>query len=274
LRRIAPAYIFIVLSAAVLLAPFSRYAIPQYVSNAGFWKYLGYNLLLMNFRAATLPGVFQGNPMPAVNGSLWTIKVEVGFYIAVPVIVWLVRRYGPRRVLGAVFLGSVAWHLIFGALGAHDPLGLYARLAKQLPGQLSFFAGGAWAYYRVLEGRSPPFLLALAGAAAYAATSGFAFEAVAPFAVVALVSWAAVAGPRLPPLGKYGDFSYGIYLYHFPIVQALVAVGMFAWSPYAAVLVTIVAVTCCSVASWYLLESPALAGRAQHALRARRSLAS
>ncbi len=273
-RRIAPAYVAVVVAAALLLAPLSTLSSARYFLSAGFWEYLGNNLLMMNFRAPTLPGVFQGNPLPAVNGSLWTIKVEVGFYVVVPFMVWLVRRYGARRALGLVFFGSVAWHLIFGELGSHDPLGLYARLAKQLPGELSFFAGGAWAYYRALEGRSPPFLLAVAGAIAYATASGLVFEAVAPFAVVALVSWAAIAGPRLPPFGRYGDFSYGIYLYHFPIVQALIALGLFAWSSWIAVLVTILAVACCSVISWFFLESPALAGRAQHALRPRRSLAS
>ncbi|MFZ0499596.1 MAG: hypothetical protein WAM52_10715, partial [Steroidobacteraceae bacterium] len=130
------------------------------------------------------------------------------------------------------------------------------------------------AYYQVLEHRSPSMLLALAGAIAYGLTSGFLHEAIAPFAVVALVSWAAVVGPRLPPLGRYGDFSYGIYLYHFPIVQALIALGVFAWSPYGAVLLVSIAVLCCSIASWFLIEAPALSGRVQHALRPRRTLAS
>ena len=274
IRRIGPAYITIVVVASVFLASFSTYSVSRYFASAGFWDYLANNLLLMNFRATTLPGVFKGNPISAVNGSLWTIKVEVGFYIAVPIIVWLIRKYGWRTILGVVFLGSVVWHLVFGMLGAHDPVGLYARLAKQLPGELSFFAGGAWAYYRVLEGRSPSFLLAAVGTLAYALTSGLVLEVVAPFAVVALVSWVAIAGPKLPPLGRHGDFSYGIYLYHFPIVQVLIAVGLFAWSPYTAVLVAIVAVLCCSVVSWFFIESPALSGHAQHALRSRRSLAS
>lgn len=274
IRRIAPAYIAVVVGAAVLLASLSTDSLSQYFASAGFWRYLGYNLLLMNFRAPTLPGVFQSNPMPAVNASLWTIKIEVGFYVVVPLIVWLARKFGPRKVLGALFLGSLAWRLGFEALSVYGSLGLFGKLAKQLPGQLSFFAGGAWAYYQVLEHRSPKMLLALAGAIAYGLTSGFLHEAVAPFAVVALVSWAAVAGPRLPPLGRYGDFSYGIYLYHFPIVQALIALGVFAWSPYGAVLLVSIAVLCCSIASWFLIEAPALSGRVQHALRPRRTLAS
>ena len=38
--------------------------------------------------------------------------------------------------------------------------------------------------------------------------------------------------------GRFGDFSYGIYIVHFPVVQTLVYLGIFAWSPYAALVLT------------------------------------
>src|SRR6185437_5831983 len=115
-------------------------------------------------KAPALPGVFASNAVSAVNGSLWTIKVEVGFYVLVPMIVWSVRRFGYRRALGSLFLLSLAWHAVFQLLYSHFGTEIYDKLAKQIPGQLSYFAGGAWTYYSAREGRSPHALAALAGA--------------------------------------------------------------------------------------------------------------
>lgn len=274
IRRIVPAYVTVVLGAAVLLAFMSTWPPGRYFTSHGFFEYVGYNLVLSNFKAPALPGVFASNAVTAVNGSLWTIKVEVGFYVLVPIIVWSVRRFGYRRALGSLFLFSLAWHAVFQLLYTNLGTEIYDKLAKQIPGQLSYFAGGAWSYYAARENRSPHALAALAGAIVYPLTGGLADVLLAPFAVTAMVMWAALAGPRLPALGKHGDFSYGVYVYHFPIVQTLIALGLFAFSPALAVIVVVIAVALCSIASWYWIEAPALSGRAVHTLAARQTLAS
>jgi peptidoglycan/LPS O-acetylase OafA/YrhL len=275
LRRIAPAYITVVLAAAFLLVLLSTLSARAYFTDPQWRHYVLFNLVLSNFKAPSLPGVFATNPVTAVNGSLWTIKIEVAFYITVPLVVWAVRRFGYRPVLATVFFASLAWRVGLDALsplpGGED---MYAKLAKQLPGQLAFFAGGAWAFYAARQGRGPKALPALIGAVAYAATSGLIHEAIEPWAVTAIVSWAALAAPRLPQVGKHGDFSYGVYLYHFPIVQTCIALGLFAWSASAASLIVIVLVLLCSVLSWFLIESPSLARRASGIHGARRSVAS
>ena len=79
---------------------------------------------------------------------------------------------------------------------------IFAKLAKQLPGQLCFFVGGAWAYYRALNGYLPRLLPSLAGIFAYALTNGLAHVLVAPLAVTAIVSWCALAAPRLPRVAR------------------------------------------------------------------------
>jgi peptidoglycan/LPS O-acetylase OafA/YrhL len=275
LRRIAPAYVTVVLGAAVLLVLLSTLSARAYFADPDFRHYVLFNLVLSNFKAPGLPGVFQSNPFTAINGSLWTIKIEVAFYIAVPLIVWAVRRFGYRPVLATVFVASLAWRVGLDALsplpGGED---IYAKLAKQLPGQLAFFAGGAWAYYAAREGRGPKLWPAIIGVIAYAATSGLIHEAIEPYAVTAIVAWAALAAPRLPQVGRHGDFSYGVYLYHFPIVQTCIALGLFAWSQIGGVLIVGVLVLSCSVLSWYLIESPSLARRATGIHGARRSVAS
>jgi peptidoglycan/LPS O-acetylase OafA/YrhL len=266
LRRIAPAYVVVVVAAAICLCAISTLRWHEYFTDGAFWRYVALNLLLSNFSAPDLPGVFQSNHMSAVNGSLWTIKIEVAFYCFVPFLVWATRRLGPLKVLSTVFIASIIWKLGFSAAAATTGLEIYRKLASQLPGQLCFFAGGAWAYYRTKRGKSISGAIAAAGVIVYALSNGWLYDVIAPMAVTAVVYWAAIAGPRLPALAKHGDFSYGIYLYHFPLVQTFVALGIFRWYPLLGWISSVVVVGLCSLASWQLIERPMLhrnAARAQ-----------
>ncbi len=258
LRRIAPAYVAVVVGAALLLSLVSTLPASDYFSHRDFWRYLGFNLVLSNFSAPSLPGVFAGNTEAAVNGSLWTIKVEVAFYTFVPFMVWAIRRFGAARILGTVFCVSLAWKVGFGMLALAPGGEIYAKFAKQLPGQLAFFAGGAWAYYRTRSGHLPRGSWALIGLLTYAVSDGLLYDLLAPAAVTAVVYWAAVAGPRLPASGKYGDFSYGVYLYHFPMVQTFIALGFFGTAPHLSAFVVFMLACLMGVASWFLIEKPSL----------------
>jgi len=265
LRRIAPAYIAVIFSAALGLSAISTLPLGEYFANREFWRYVAFNLVLSNFSAPDLPGVFQSNYISAVNGSLWTIKIEVAFYCVVPAVVWATRRAGPLKVLATIFIASTIWKLGFNAAANATGLDIYEKLAKQLPGQMSFFAGGAWAYYRTRGGKSISGLVAAAGVIVYALSDGWFHDLSAPLAVTAVVYWAAVAGPRLPPAAKHGDFSYGVYLYHFPLIQAFIALGLFQWSPLTGWMATVTFVVFCAVISWRFVESPSLHRSAVHA---------
>jgi len=263
--RIAPAYVLVVVSAACLLVSLSTLAPADYFGSPGFRNYLFYNLLLSNFSAPDLPGVFTSNHEQAINGSLWTIKIEVAFYIAVPLLVWAVRKFGALKTLTTVFVLSSAWKL--GFLFLHEATGkeLYFKLSKQLPGQLAFFVGGALAYYRTREGQSPPTAaIGLAGILGYALTDGLLHEAVAPVAVTAIVYWLSIGVPRLIDAGKHGDFSYGLYLYHFPIVQTMIALGAYQQHPWATAIGVLAGTIVLSVLSWHLYEKRFLSHRAPH----------
>lgn len=259
LRRIAPAYLVVVIGAAMLLATMSRFPVSEYFFSSGWWDYVVYNLLLSNFSAPSLPGVFDNNPESAVNGSLWTIKIEVAFYCLVPLVAWLGCRIGHVRTLVLVFLLSLTWKIGFLVAQEHMGVALYSKLAKQLPGQLSFFAGGALAYHRTKGGLpAPPWWAAVAGVPLYALTDGLVHEMVAPVAVTLSVYWASVGIPPLIQAGRYGDFSYGLYLYHFPFVQTLIALGWFASRPISSAIFMALLALAIAVVSWYAIERPFL----------------
>lgn len=71
---------------ALSLWTVSSLGIGEYFSRT-WLKYVGFNLAFLNFVQQSLPGVFEGHKFDAVNGALWTLKIEVMFYAVVPVFV-------------------------------------------------------------------------------------------------------------------------------------------------------------------------------------------
>lgn len=91
--RILPAYFGTVLFFAFALVLISSLSANMYFTSTHFWKYLIANLGFVNFVEPTLPGVFSNYELPAVNGSLWTMKVEWALYLSLPCVVALMRRF-------------------------------------------------------------------------------------------------------------------------------------------------------------------------------------
>jgi len=265
LRRIYPAYFVVVVLAAVTLSMFSTLSMGDYFRSREFWRYLGFNLIFSNFAAPSLPGVFVSNFTPAVNGSLWTIKIEIVFYCLVPILVWAVRKVGYRIPLLLLIGASLAWRWGFTALAATSHSKFYGDLSRQLPGQMAFFAGGAWTYYRSRTGGGMPFLLAVLGLVAYVSIDAQVGQFFQPLDVTAIVYWVALECPKLPSLARHGDFSYGTYLCHFPVIQLAIWLGMFHLSTTLAVVAVIAAVAVCTACSWHFVEKPMLLFRAKAA---------
>ncbi len=91
-KKILPQYWMVVLVCAVGLSAFSVLPLREYFCNSVFYKYLAANILTLNFIQPNLPDVFECLDLNgSVNGSLWTIKIEIGFYILLPFIVFAVK---------------------------------------------------------------------------------------------------------------------------------------------------------------------------------------
>lgn len=261
IRRVYPAYFAIVVACTALGAIITTLPPAEYLSGR-LAAYLAANLVFLNFLAPNLPGVFAANPFTEVNGALWTLKVEVMFYAIVPFIAWLCRRLGTARVLAALYLASVAYHLALGQLAQAHGSQLYAQLQRQLPGQLAYFVAGAAGFYfgdvfarrwRLLAA------VALTGYAVLALGHHVVLEALLyPAVLAALVVYAAVGLRYLGNFGRFGDFSYGIYVVHFPLLQLLVSVGWFRADPWLAVGAATVCVLALAAVSWHFVEKPFL----------------
>lgn len=252
-RRIYPAYFTVVVLCAFLLGACSTVPAKDYYLSADFFKYLAANLSFANFLHPDLPGVFNGNKLNAVNGALWTLKIEVMFYAAVPVIVWLFNRFGRAPVMLAIFLSSVAYAIAMGRFAETTGSPTYQVLAHQLPAQLCYFIAGAFFYYYFeLFERHVAWFFASAVALYFADR----FIGVPIATPIWLATFVAVFGFFFYAgnFGRYGDMSYGIYIAHFPILQTLIFFGFFDTAPLTTLLVAVFTILICSFALWHLLE--------------------
>lgn len=251
-RRVYPAYFTVVTLCGVFLVAASSKSVGEYFSIT-WLKYVASNLAFLNFIQPTLPGVFEGNKFPFVNGPLWTLKIEVMFYILVPLFVFLVRKFRPLPVLLFFYLCSVAYAFIFARMAANSGSLMYLEIGRQLPGQLSYFMAGAFFFYflDLFERRVGYFLAA--AVLILSVNVFYPLPLFEPFAIAALVAFFGLF-LYVGNFGKYGDFSYGIYIVHYPLIQLLLQAGVFRESPAAFLMCVISATFLSAFAMWHLVE--------------------
>ena len=105
--RIWPALIVFTLGVTLVAGPIlSVLPAGEYFRNPATWQYLGAIGFYISYG---LPGVFADAPYAGVvNGSLWTMPLEVALYVLVPLVLWLVSRRPWRKhasLLTAIFVG-------------------------------------------------------------------------------------------------------------------------------------------------------------------------
>ena len=214
-------------------------------------KFLLANLSFLTFLHPGIPGVFDVNPgNTAMNGALWTIKIEVMFYFAVPVIVWLCRKFQREAVLVTLFVLSLVYHWYFRSS---------ETMQVQLPGQLSFFMGGALIYYHLGFFRKKGWWLLAGAVVLFVAHTWTGWFALRPAAVAVFILAGCFLLPHFEGPARWGDFSYGTYIIHYPIVQWMVEAGWFHANPWVALVVTLALVAVGALLSWNLVEKPSLA---------------
>jgi peptidoglycan/LPS O-acetylase OafA/YrhL len=252
IRRIYPAYFTVVMLCAIFLVAVSSKNIGDYFSFSWI-RYVAANLAFLNFLQPTLPGVFDSNTIAAVNAALWTLKIEVMFYLTVPLFVFLFRKFSPLPLLILIYCLSVAYGVILATVAERTGALIYVELGRQLPGQLCYFVAGAALYYflPLFERRIRYFLAA--AAAILAVDLSFPLPLLEPIALAVIVVFLGLflyAGN----FGKYGDFSYGVYILHFPVIQLLLHVGWFRESPGYFPAAVLFLTTTGAVAMWHLVE--------------------
>lgn len=225
-------------------------------------KSLGSHLLLRD-RMPTAD-TFPDNPIAAVNGALWSIPFEFWCYLATPVIglLGLLRRRGLLLALAVAIMAVRVWLDLTGRQPGGGVIGLiigwpYAwfNLAP------CFLAGMLVRLYHDRLTRSPALLVAgvVAMVAAANLLPGIWSKIICdllfpPVVAYATFMFAFSSRLRLHGVARHGDFSYGTYLYGFPIQQMVMALAG-GWMPFAVYVPVVTALSLAAgVLSWNAVE--------------------
>lgn len=251
-KRILPAYIFVVLFATVFLSFFSTYNFSEYFSDPSVFQYFGWNIIFLNFMHPCLPGLFDNNLLCAVNGALWTLKIEEGFYVILPLIFHLIlKTKKPFVILLSIYLLSIIYWFVMDFY-FNKPV-----LAKQLPGYLAYFAVGIFLFlnFQSLIKNKRNILFIAVSTLVILSFLDLQINIFYPAAFGIIVIIAAYSLPFLNNFGKYGDFTYGIYIYHFPIIQLFRQYNLFErFNPILMAILVILITFLLALFSWFLIE--------------------
>ena len=256
--RIYPALWVTLILTVFLLGPMvTSLGTAEYFSNPGTWNYLTHNAKLFPNIVFQLPGVFEENPWKGgVNGSLWTLPIEVRMYVIVAFL-GVVGFLRSREIFNLVALLIVAWYLFL-----PEKFYLLHNLKNERLG--IYFLLGALFYMNRERIRYHWIGLLALGIPMYFSYGG-------PFYNAAFGVWFAylilyISFHRtisFPDLGKHGDFSYGLYLYAFPMTQLNILV-FGAESPWLIVVLTFLLSMALAMASWFFIENPCLRLKGVH----------
>jgi peptidoglycan/LPS O-acetylase OafA/YrhL len=248
--RIFPALaVDTVFSALVLGLSFTALPWPRYLSMSEFHVYF---LNIVGDVHYFLPGVFLDNPTRYVNAQLWTIPYELICYLSLFALT--MTGIYRRRTL---FLLAAALALAIGAPHSGSMGHLNGRM------QVACFLLGAAAH--LYRDRIPwdMRLCLLALAAMILAVSTPHLLALLPIPLTYLTVFLGSLNPKkIWPLST-GDYSYGIYLYGFPIMQALIATIPKARIWYVGFVLTVLVTGVFAALSWHLVEKKRIAIKPQ-----------
>ena len=275
--RIFPGFWAALAVTALVLAPLSSLAVRSstgcgvtcfFGADNGPIGYLWRNAALWIFQPA-----ISGTPadvfLPGVwNGSLWTLSFEFGAYL---VVLGLGLMGGLRRRGLILALSAVLWFALAGltvAPATNSTINFFTQpvLTPALMLLPIFLAGTCVRLYRDQIPDSAVLAAASLGMAVFvmllpigASAPGLSLTSggVAGPLLVYPILWLG-AHLNATGIGRRNDYSYGIYVYAFPVTQSLAMLGLvgLGWPAFIAAVIALTALL--AFASWHLVEKPAM----------------
>lgn len=260
LLRVWPGYAANIVLTAIVVGPLvTDLTLQAYFRHPVFLDY--FRNLWFQMRGA-LPARFDHSALPiAVNGSLWTIPLELKCYVVLAVLGasgLLARRWVPIALAAMLSLAYAGWQLRGGVWEA--------ALKLNIEG-LYFIEFGACFLTGVAFHKAWPFI-----SGHRLLVIGLLCGVLAPLAWMAgrPILWMLLTVPALavvfgkscwPIVSRFdrlGDLSYGVYLYAFPVQQTIIwgLTGRMHWWP--RLFLTVAVTLLCAYLSWHLIEKRAL----------------
>jgi peptidoglycan/LPS O-acetylase OafA/YrhL len=262
--RIFPALTVEVVMSALVLGPiFTTLPLRQYFAGHEFHVYF---LNVLGDIHYNLPGVFATNPFPRrINGQLWTVPFELYCYATLTVLALL----GAVKRRWITPLGGVLLTIAYLVREHFQAGGIIPMVSGPLPGVMlvvCFIFGVSLFLYRekVVYSRvgAVAALLVSAVLVGYTPYGEYVAPAVIAYLTVAL----GLTNPRRLTVVQGADYSYGLFLYGYPIQQTIAALGPWTHHWYLNAIGTLSIGTVVAAMSWHWVEKPA--SRLRHPLKA------
>jgi peptidoglycan/LPS O-acetylase OafA/YrhL len=185
-----------------------------WVAGAGWsevGKYFLSNIMFLNFLMPSVGDTLLNLKVNAINGSLWTLKNEVFFYVLVPMIYGLYKKWGFKGIL-VVYIFSAMYLFAVSYNGG-------GQLSVLFPAQLRLFLSGILLYI-LLDKREvnySVFLTVLTVSILVSLLNDIFFISFFyPFLLSAIL-W--LLAFKIKKIKINFDFSYSFYILHFPVIQ-------------------------------------------------------
>jgi peptidoglycan/LPS O-acetylase OafA/YrhL len=277
--RIVPALaVEIVLSALVLGPLFTALPLKDYFGSAQTWHYFSNILGWINY---LLPGVFKDHPTDIVNNTLWTVPHEVGCYaiMSALIVFGLLKRPGwifgfTTAIVGAGLLSQL--------IGANDFPGWIGKaVGVLLTGKASrlyicfcfgivcYLLRDRIPYSRLLFGVCLLLTLVVGSLPQPDGTDYPLANLLLALPLSYVTAFIGVTEIPMPRLLTRGDYSYGIYLYGWPIQQTVVALLPQQKSLLVQFGLALPAILLFAAFSWHCIEKPILRLRKRFSFVAR-----
>jgi peptidoglycan/LPS O-acetylase OafA/YrhL len=225
-----------------------------------FSQYIMWFLAQISLGQAYNPSLFRDIGVGVINGSLWSITVEILFYFSVPLVVFFEQRV-KRTVLWLMLLSFAIYMLgpdllalkVYREKSIYDVLGLTPIVWGWMFGFGILCAKHFKTIQQYLQ-YAPWLTVPLAAMMAFGegpifGSTGNSVGIAYFICYTGLILWMAFCAPytRLP-----FDISYGTYIWHMPVINFMLLKSMTGIIP------SIVGTAILATASWYLIERPAL----------------
>lgn len=283
--RIVPAlFVDVVFSVAVIGILFTTLPVREYLADSRIYFYLLNTVGDIHY---FLPGVFGTHPETKVNPSLWTVPFEIGCYVIMAFLIISKSLKHPLVVIVCSLAAMIA------ALAAdHYELVTYGDVTLTTPWQIAVTRGGRLVvcfllgisafqlrYWLPYDWRpfAVGFLWCLflnfdlhTGSLLHRDS---VLNIVAAPVLIYMMTFLGVSEIPPLPLFRHGDYSYGIYLYGFPLQQIAYALLPNARSPLLQFAIVIPFIIIFAMFSWHAIEKPLLKVRKKFSFVARQRIA-
>ena len=253
--RIQPLLIVVCILSIAVMGPFyTSFNLTTYFTHPHTYTYFR-NIFPATGIQFTLPGVFDKNiAESSVNGSLWTLVVEERLYL----------------FLGLIFLARHQRQYFVYLLLVVNLLYLFRDFI--FPDKIATYLNGSHVFYAMLflnagvlyllnldfsdsKKRKYCLLYVLVTIICLVIPSlHFLLVIVIPVCIISLANIRGFTNKA----GKWGDFTYGIYIFSFPVQQMLIASELVKNNPYELFLLTILIVVPLAILSWHFIEKKLL----------------